>query len=148
VVARPDVDERPRPEPVHARVGLVDRVPAEPLRDPADRREARARVELERAVHVLGRDADEPPCAVAPDGLLDAAAGDPESRVGAHAVEHVGEVPPGKLDVGVDLADVREPGGVAAMQRPVERTRLERPGQPVARAVGGLGDADHARERR
>src|SRR4051812_37635092 len=46
MVDRHEVREAPRLVVAHARVGLVDRVPAEPLLDAADRREAVACVEL------------------------------------------------------------------------------------------------------
>ena len=53
---RDEVREAPDLEPAHARVGLVDRVPAEALLDAIDGLEALARVELERSVDVDARD--------------------------------------------------------------------------------------------
>src|SRR4051812_45881077 len=81
VMDRDQVREAPHPEAAHARVSLVDGVPAEALLDAFDGLEALPRVELQCAVDVDARNLDATHAAVE-GGLVEDPAGEPELRVG------------------------------------------------------------------
>ena len=122
VVAGDEIGVGARLVAVHARVGLVDRVPAEPLMDATDRLQAPAPVELDGAVHVDRRDRDQPP---APRSSARRAARPPppaarRRAIGRAASRTIG----GQLDVAVELADVVEIAPAGRREAQIERAHL------------------------